>query len=110
MLLSVHVNAFPTELLNSDEGLVDMAILRHHVGTEVKRKTLGVKDVGRCFGKVCADGASESGFKVCKQGNSYGKLCSSLQSADVCQHTVVGGTNSNALESVATTTELSALV
>ena len=45
MLLSIHVDAFPSELLNGDEGLVDVSVLLDEEGAEMDGETLRMEDV-----------------------------------------------------------------
>ena len=49
------LNAGPAQLLDGDERLRDVRILRHEERTEMQREFLGVEDVGRDLGEVCEE-------------------------------------------------------
>ena len=52
MFLAAHVDALPAELLDRDERLVDVAVLRDQVRPQMQGKALRVQDVGRRLREV----------------------------------------------------------
>ena len=47
------LNAGPAQLLDGDEGLVQVGILGDEEGADVESEAFGVEDVRRYFRKVC---------------------------------------------------------
>ena len=50
--LAVDVESSPAQLLDGDEGLVDVRVLRDEVRPEVEREAFGVEHVRRGLGEV----------------------------------------------------------
>lgn len=48
-------NAGPTELLDGDEGLVEVLVLGDEVRADVNGESLGTEDVGGGLREVCAE-------------------------------------------------------
>lgn len=49
------LNAGPAQLLDGDERLGDVGVLRHEERAEMQGEFLGVEDVGRDLGEVCEE-------------------------------------------------------
>ena len=78
VLLTVHVDVLPAKLLDSHKGLMDMVVLRYHIRSEVKRKTLGVQNMGRSLCKIWLQFPQVS-LSSQSAWEAYDRLCSSLQ-------------------------------
>ena len=49
VLLTIHVDALPPELLNGNERLVDVCVLRHEVCSQVQGEAFRMEDVRGCL-------------------------------------------------------------